>query len=868
MTKIVNLIKSLFERTDSLGEVSPEELRAIFRDRYLNFKTILNANSAVLQIMSDMEYAVHGNFGFGMAFVRACCEAITGNVSKMIQAVNAISSYRYETLYDVFDDIRDTVNDILKESTGLSPGELILPLETVNRDMADQVGSKMANLGEIKTRLGFPIPEGFVVTAASRNLFLDHGQIKKKIEFMLQSLDPSDKAMLHEVSDEIQQLIHQSSVPEPLERALRFAYERLDEKTHGRKINVSLRPSIIGEDETKASSAGHYRSLLNISNHHISQAYKDALATKYDPDALGKRLRAGFRDEDISMSVGVMAMVDAKASGVAYSRDPGNIRRNFAVVHAAWGLSKPLLDGTVTPDVFAVSWKIPRRVLIKEIGDKGHRFVCLPGEGVCRLEVAGPDKEVPSITDDDAIKLADLAIELETHYGSPQEIEWSIDKDGEIMVLHVRPMRRTGGITSLRGGKSKKTEASVLVRGGWTASPGVASGPVVLVNNISDFDRFPQGAVLVTKYGLPRWTAIAHRAAAVITDFGRRSGDLAMVCMELGTPALFNALKATENIREGDVVTVDADGRRVYAGIVDTILKEGSKPKVNPMEGSAAHHTLSKVLGCIAPLNLTDPESKEFAPQGCKTLHDISRLCHEKSVKEMFGFSRHIDFQERTAKQLVCDIPMKWWIMDLHDGFKKPVEGDTVPLDHIECLPMLALWEGITAVPWKGPPPVDTKGLLSVMFRSTRDPSLVFTSRSRYAEKNHFMISRHFCDLNCRLGYHLVSAQAFINERIEENYVRFSYRGGGADDARRVLRIQFVVEILKRFGFQIRTEGDFLHAQIEGYDPDFLLKRLKVLGYLIIHTRQLDMIMGNKGAANYYINELLRDIDTFLLSKH
>ena len=211
---------------------------------------------------------------------------------------------------------------------------------------------------------------------------------------------------------------------------------------------------------------------------------------------------------------------------------------------------------------------------------------------------------------------------------------------------------------------------------------------------------------------------------------------------------------------------------------------------------------------------------------------------------------------------------MKWWIMDLHDGFNKPVEGDTVPLDHIACLPMLALWEGITAVPWKGPPPVDTKGLLSVMFRSTRDPSLVFTSRSRYAEKNHFMISKHFCDLSCRLGYHLVSAQAFINERIEENYVRFSYRGGGADDARRVSRIQFVEEILIRFGFQIRTERDFLNAQIEGYDPDFLLKRLEVLGYLIIHTRQLDMIMGNKGAVNYYINELLRDIDTFLLSKH
>jgi pyruvate,water dikinase len=154
------------------------------------------------------------------------------------------------------------------------------------------------------------------------------------------------------------------------------------------------------------------------------------------------------------------------------------------------------------------------------------------------------------------------------------------------------------------------------------------------------------------------------------------------------------------------------------------------------------------------------------------------------------------------------------------------------------------------------------------MFRSTRDPSLVFTKRSPYAEKNHFMISRHFCDLTCRLGYHLASAQAFINERAEENYVSFTFRGGGADDERRMLRIRFIEEILTRFGFEVRADQDFMKAQIEGYEPDFLLNRLKVLGYLIIHTRQLDMIMTNKGAVNYYSNGLLKEIDTLLLSKH
>jgi pyruvate,water dikinase len=868
MSKIVKFFKDFFGRTDSQGEVSHEELRAFFRSRYKNFKTILNANSAVLQIMSDMEHAVHGGYSFGMAFIRAGYGAITDNVYKMIQNVNAISSHRYEELYDVFENIRDAINGILKEPTSLSKGELILPLETVNKEMIDQVGSKMANLGEIKTRLGFPVPEGFVVTDASKDLFMSHGQLQKKIEDRLQSLDPDDMAMLQKASTDIQQMILQSSVPESLDHPLRFAYERLDEKTGGRRINVSLRTSILGEDETRVSCAGHYQSLLNVGDSHIAYAYKEALATKYAPEALTYRLHAGFRDEDIGMSVGVMAMVDAAASGVVYSRDPGNIRRNIAVVHAIWGLPKPVLDGSVPPDVFVVSRKAPGRVLKKEIRAKGHQFVCLPEEGICRLETAGTDRDAPSVTDDEAIKLADLAIKLETYYGSPQEIEWSIEKSGHIMILHVRPVRITGTAASLRGVGRRKIEQPVLVKGGWTASPGVATGPAVLVNNALDFLRFPQGAVLVTRYSLPRWAAILNRAAAVVTDFGSISGDLAMVCMELEIPALFNTLGATENIQEGDVVTVDAEGRRVYSGVVDTLLAEVSAPKANPMKGSPAYHTLHKVLEFIAPLNLTDPESREFAPQGCKTLHDISRLCYEKSVKEMFGFGKHVDFPERTAKQLICEIPMKWWIMDLHNGFKEPVEGDTVPLEHIACLPMLAIWEGITAVPWKGPPPVDTRGLLSVMFRSTRDPSLVFTRRSPYAEKNYFMISRHFCDLTCRFGYHLASAQAFINERAEENYVAFGYKGGGADFERRVLRLRLIEQILKTFGFRTQVERDVMNAQIEGYDSDFLIERLKVLGYLIMHTRQLDMVMTNKGAVKYYINEFLKDIDTFLPSKH
>jgi pyruvate,water dikinase len=857
------LFKKLLARRQTKDTADVEALRGDFKSRYHNFKLLLRANNKALEAMAEIQVSLSGAKPFGMAFVRARCTAVSVNVFTMIKQIEELAPGKYGRLSEMFSAIQQQIDQILSPSRAVTDERLTIELGQVDRHMADRVGAKMANLAQLKRFAEAKIPEGFIITATAYHRFLDDNDLQAEIDRRIQTTDPEHIEDLYSLCAELQQMIIRAKIPDDLRDAVMQAVGRV-KASNAAPVTLALRSSALGEDSADSSFAGQYRSVLNVSAENILSAYKEVVASKYSLQAISYRLLHGYRDEDMAMCVGCMTMVAALAGGVIYTCHPVRGQDDRIYINAAVGLPKTVVDGSDVCDQFVVTRTSPMEIVSSEVREKKLKFQCLPEEGVCRSDLLGEEGRRASLAPDQVLALARLAVQIEAYYGVPQDIEWAIDQQQRIYLLQCRPLASSPGPAQPPAPQPVLgAEAERLCTGGITASAGAACGRVLKVEKGPDILQFTPGSILAVRQALPRWASLLNRAAAVVAEEGGFAGHLANVAREFGVPALFGVAGLMSTLTSGDLITVDADGRCIYRGCVPGVLRPRPAPP-HPMVRSPVYAVLKKASEHILPLNLLDPDTPDFRPDHCRSLHDITRFIHEKSVHEMFNFGREHQFSERSSKQLFYKVPMQWWVLNLDDGFKEEVRGRYVHLSNIVSIPMLAFWEGFAAIPWDGPPPIDGKGLVAVMFQSTTNRALTTGMRSKFADRNYFMISKHFCNLNSRLGYHFSILEAMVSERVMENYVSFQFKGGAADPGRRALRTQFIADILEKYDFAVTVKEDTLLARLEGRHQAEMANGLKVLGYLTLHTRQLDMIMTNEAKVAYYRDKLTADIDRLI----
>jgi pyruvate,water dikinase len=153
---------------------------------------------------------------------------------------------------------------------------------------------------------------------------------------------------------------------------------------------------------------------------------------------------------------------------------------------------------------------------------------------------------------------------------------------------------------------------------------------------------------------------------------------------------------------------------------------------------------------------------------------------------------------------------------------------------------------------------------MSIVFEASQNPALAPGAANPMAERNYFIVGRNYCNLQSRFGFHFCTIEGFAGEERDRNYVFFQFKGGAADRGRRETRTRLVAEILERHGFIAEVRDDALFARLEGVSCGASERALAVAGYLLIHTRQIDMVMADQNARDRYHAQFEGDIESML----
>lgn len=94
---------------------------------------------------------------------------------------------------------------------------------------------------------------------------------------------------------------------------------------------------------------------------------------------------------------------------------------------------------------------------------------------------------------------------------------------------------------------------------GTTGSSGIARGKVKIINTSKDFFKFKTGDILVAPMTRPEYMPLIKKAAAIITDEGGVTCHAAIISRELNKPCVIGVQVATEVLKDGDSVEVDAN---------------------------------------------------------------------------------------------------------------------------------------------------------------------------------------------------------------------------------------------------------------------------------------------------------------------
>ena len=842
---MLEIINKIFNKKRS---VNLNELKTIFE----KFKQILAGNNTILELISQMEDKLSGEYIFDINYLKQTVTQISEEIYGVIVNLNYISNNKYTELIPCHVEIQAQLEDILESYSKNLPDKYVINYNEVNPSLTKCVGSKNANLGEIKNYLKMLTPNGFILSTSAYEQFLEKNELWPKIRNTYKSLIENSLGSVKKYDEAIQELFKNAELPDDIKKLIAKNLNSLF-SAQKKKFNLAVRSSAYGEDEERFSFAGQFETLLNCTPQDVYSAYIKVIASRFKYNVMIYSKEQFLDETKLPMAVGIQEQINAKTSGVIYTVDPSQDCVDCLLISATYGLGTSVVSGTANADYFRVSRLDPEQIKERRIGNKNSKIICVDTCGTEEVHVADDLSIKPCLSDNQITELAENALFLDTYFKRPLDIEWCFDGNDKLYIMQCRPLNLTlKAKISVKNLKEILSEKKVIMhKKGQVAQRGIAAGKVFHISEDDDPALFPTGAIAVTKYTSPRLSRIIRRAKAIITDVGSSTGHMATVAREFGVPLIVNSGEATSILSNGLEITVDAEENIIYEGIVDELLVYETEAE-DVFRELKEYKMLRQILRKISPLILIDPNNVDFTANNCQTFHDILRFSHEKAVQELINLNISSKrFKEIKTKTLKLKIPLDLSIIDLGNGLSDELSSDEIDsIKQIRSVPMHAILEGLTSPGVWSTEPVQF-GFADLMSSMTR-----YSEKSgKYTGQNLAVISEKYANLNLRLGYHFNVIDTYISENINDNYIYFRFVGGVTETERRHLRAILLKDILEKMNFVVTVTGDLVIGRLKKWEADQTLLILKKIGELIGFSRQLDTQMQNQESVEKYLNE-------------
>ncbi|MGM9957556.1 MAG: PEP/pyruvate-binding domain-containing protein [Peribacillus sp.] len=277
----------------------------------------------------------------------------------------------------------------------------------------EMVGGKALNLIKM-SKLGMPVPDGFVITSEAFSHFLEKNQLDIK-------------------SESIQTEVMEAVIPDDLVRDVLTAFWELRKRYPA----VAVRSSSGAEDLEGASFAGQYETYLNVKTEEdFLGKVKSCWASCFENRVQQYTENIFEGSDSISMGIVVQGQIYSDISGVIFSQDPVTYNPECILINASYGLGEAVVSGLVTPDTYLVS-----RDGTKMERAKGSKEMKIISDSSGTMEVATnrTERNAYCLSDKLIHTLIEMTLKVENYYNHPVDLEFGIH-DQQVYLLQARPI--------------------------------------------------------------------------------------------------------------------------------------------------------------------------------------------------------------------------------------------------------------------------------------------------------------------------------------------------------------------------------------------------------------------------------------------